>query len=188
MQQFKLIPYLRVDLHRAQFLLSNQTNQQQGVRLWLGLLSPRFAPVLLCRLAHSMQLLKLSPVAKLFSLVNFFLFGIEIASRCPIGPGLFFPHTQGTVIGAWSIGNNATIFQGVTLGATGLDMAYSEYSRPVVGNNVTIGAGAKILGNLRLDDFSCVGANAVVLSSVVAGGVAVGVPAKVVKINTFKNE
>lgn len=183
MQKFKLIPYLRLDLQRAQFLLSNQTNPQHGIKLWLGLLSPRFTPVLLCRLAHSSHLLELSPVTKLFSFINFFLFGIEIASRCPIGPGLFFPHTQGTVIGAWSIGKNAIIFQGVTLGAKELDMAYNEQSRPKVADSVTIGAGAKVLGNVTLNDFCNVGANAVVLSSVVSGGVAVGVPARVIKVN-----
>lgn len=188
MPQFKLIPYLRVDLQRAQFLLSNQTNHQQGIKLWLGLLSPRFAPVLLCRLAHSVYLLKLSPVAKLIALLNFFLFGIEIAVRCPIGPGLFFPHTQGTVIGAWSIGKNATIFQGVTLGAKELNKAYNAETRPKVADCVMIGAGAKVLGNVVLNDFCNIGANAVVLSSVIAGGVAVGVPAKVIKINTIKYE
>lgn len=188
MKQFKLTPYLHADLQRANFLLNNQTDVVHGFKLWIGLLSPRFIPVLLCRLAHSMHLLKLYPVAKLFALLNFFFFGIEIASRCPIGPGLFFPHTQGTVIGAWSIGKNATIFQGVTLGALKLDMTYDEQSRPKVADNVTMGAGAKVLGNVVLNDFCTIGANAVVLSSVAAGGLAVGVPAIVVKVNNIIND
>jgi len=137
-------------------------------------------PVLLCRLAHSFYLLKLGAVAKAVSLLNFFLFGIEIAVRCPIGRGLFLPHTQGTVIGAWSIGENATIFQGVTLGAKELDFSYNESSRPTVGDGVTIGSGAKVIGGLVLGSDSRVGANAVVLNDVAPGSVVVGIPAKVV--------
>ena len=154
-----------------------------GLRLWLGLLSPRFLPVLLCRLAHFFYLLKLGFLAKALSLLNFFLFGIEIAVRCPIGKGLFLPHTQGTVIGAWSIGENVTIFQGVTLGAREVDFSYRKSSRPTVGDNVTIGSGAKILGGLTLGSGSRVGANAVVLNDIELGMLAVGVPAKVLKQN-----
>jgi serine O-acetyltransferase len=93
---------------------------------------------------------------------------------------LFLPHTQGTVIGAWSIGENATIFQGVTLGAKDIDFSYQESSRPTVGNNVTIGAGAKVIGGLILGDYARVGANAVVLNDVASGLLAVGIPAKVI--------
>lgn len=142
------------------------------------MLAPRFLPVALCRLAHALHRWRLGPLARLVSLLNFFLFGIEIAVRCPIGPGLFFPHTQGTVIGAWSIGSNATIFQGVTLGARELDFTYTEGSRPVLGDGVTLGAGAKVLGGVVLADGVRVGANAVVIDSLPAGSVAVGVPAR----------
>jgi len=124
--------------------------------------------------------LKLGFVAKLVSLLNFFFFGIEIAVRCPIGKGLFLPHTQGTVIGAWSVGENVTIFQGVTLGAKELDFSYQESSRPTVGDGVTIGAGAKIVGGVALGSHSRVGANAVVLDDVAPGALVVGIPAKVV--------
>ena len=114
------------------------------------------------------------------SLVNFFAFGIEISIRCPIGPGLFLPHTQGTVIGAWRIGTNATIFQGVTLGAKDIDFAYSVTSRPTVGDNVTIGSGAKVLGGVQLANRTRVGANSVVLSDVPEGALAVGAPARMI--------
>jgi serine O-acetyltransferase len=140
--------------------------------------------VLLCRLAHRLFRWRLGPLAKLLSLLNFFLFGIEIAVRCPIGKGLFFPHTQGTVIGAQAIGENAIIFQGVTLGARELDFSYGVASRPLLGDNVTVGAGAKVLGPVSLGDGARIGANAVVLTSIPAGTLAVGAPARPVAPRT----
>ncbi len=178
---FRLLPYLTADLRRAHMLVNEGVEDVSNVRLWLGILSPRFMPVLLCRLAHSLHRLGLAPLAKVLALLNFFLFGIEIAARCPIGKGLFLPHTQGTVIGAWSIGDNATIFQGVTLGAKELDFSYVESSRPTVGSGVTIGAGAKVIGGVFLGMNSRVGANAVVLQDVAPGLLVVGIPAKVVE-------
>lgn len=180
-EQFRLVAFLRADLQRAQHLLSGGASGAVGVRLWLGMFSPRFIPVLLCRTAHAFYRCKLGPVAKIFSLLNFFFFGIEIAVRCPIGKGLFFPHTQGTVIGAAVIGANATIFQGVTLGAREVNFAYDLSSRPVLGNDVTIGSGAKVLGGMTIGNGARVGANSVVLSSIPAGCLAVGAPARVVR-------
>jgi serine O-acetyltransferase len=179
-EDFRLLPYLKADLCRARVVLQGSAEGVSGFRLWRGLLSPRFVPVLLCRLAHCFYRLKLGPVAKLVSLLNFFLFGIEIAVRCPIGKGLFLPHTQGTVIGAWSIGDNVTIFQGVTLGAREVDFSYQASSRPVVESGVTIGSGAKVLGGVTLGSGARIGANAVVLSHIAADSLAVGIPAKAV--------
>ena len=175
---FKLLPFLAAVLRRAQEVMNGKADE--GRRIWLGIFSPRFLPVLLCRLAYWFYCLNLEPVAKLISLMNFFMFGIEVAVRCPIGKGLFFPHTQGTVIGAWRIGTNATIFQGVTLGAREVDFSYQESSRPTLGDSVTIGSGAKVLGGVILGSGSCIGANAVVLSDVGPGLVAVGIPAKTI--------
>lgn len=179
---FKLLPYLTADLRRAQAVMHGTADGVSDLRLWLGVLSPRFIPVLLCRLSHWFYCVKLGPVAKFISLLNFFLFGIEIAARCPIGKGLFLPHTQGTVIGAWSIGENAIIFQGVTLGAREVDFSYQELSRPKVGDGVSIGAGAKVLGGLSLGSGSRIGANSVVLNDIPANSLAVGVPARVVRL------
>ena len=175
---FKLLSFLEADLRRAQEVVYGEVNE--GYLLWLGIFSPRFLPVLLCRLAHWFYCFNLEPVAKLISLLNFFTFGIEVAVRCPIGKGLFLPHTQGTVIGAWCIGANATIFQGVTLGAREVDFSYQESSRPTLGDCVTVGAGAKVLGGVILGSGSSIGANAVVLSDVGPGLVAVGIPAKTI--------
>lgn len=180
-QDFRLFNYLAADLRRSQVVMHGSSEGISNLRLWFGVLSPRFIPVFLCRIAYWFYSVNLGSFAKFISLLNFFLFGIEIAVRCPIGKGLFLPHTQGTVIGAWRIGENATIFQGVTLGARELDFSYQESSRPVVGDNVTIGSGAKILGGLTLGSGSRVGANAVVLEDIAPGMVAVGIPAKSVK-------
>ena len=177
-EDFRLVSYLAADLRRTRVVLHGTSDGVSGLRLWLGALSPRFLPVLLCRLAHGLYRLKLGPVAKVVSMLNFFLFGIEIAVRCPIGKGLFLPHTQGTVIGAWCIGENVTIFQGVTLGAKEIDFSYLESSRPTVEDGVTIGSGAKVLGGLTLGSGSRVGANAVVLRDVAPGLLVVGIPAK----------
>ena len=165
---------LREDLRRYRAVIHGQATG----KAWPALFSPRFAPVLLYRLAFAFEGCGLGFVAKIFSLCNFVIFGIEIADRCPIGPGFVLPHTQGTVIGASRVGTNVTIFQGVTLGARELDIAYNTESRPFIGDGVIIGAGAKVLGGVRLGDYSRVGANAVVLESVPAGALAAGVPAR----------
>jgi len=181
-ENFKLLSYLAADLRRAHMLISGTANRISNLRLWLGVFSPRFLPIILCRVAHWFYRRNLAPVAKLVSLLNFFLFGIEIAVRCPIGRGLFLPHTQGTVIGAWSIGDNVTIFQGVTLGAKEIDFSFEQSSRPIVGDGVTIGSGAKVLGALAIGSGSRIGANAVVLKDVPANSVAAGVPAQIVRL------
>jgi serine O-acetyltransferase len=180
---FSLRAFLAADLRRARVLLHGDSENRSGVSLWLGIFSPRFIPILLCRLAYFFYTRKFGLLAKIVSLLNFFLFGIEIAVRCPIGRGLFLPHTQGTVIGAWSIGDNATIFQGVTLGAKELDFSYTEESRPKLGDGITIGSGAKVLGGLTLGDGVRVGANSVVLSSFTDSVLLVGAPARAVNMN-----
>lgn len=152
-----------------------------ALRRWLGIFSPRFVPILLCRLAHKFHLLGLGPLARVISLMNFLLFGIEIAVRCPIGPGFFLPHTQGTVIGALRIGSNVTIYQGVTLGAREVNFGYDETLRPTIEDNVLIGAGAKIIGGLTVGKGARIGSNAVVLGSVPPNALAVGVPARITR-------
>lgn len=179
--QWSLYTLLRADLQRQYVLLRGESEvMPPSWRLWVGLVSPRFIPIFLCRLAHTLHRSHLGPLAKIVSFVNFLAFGIEIAVRCPIGPGLFLPHTQGTVIGAWRIGANATIFQGVTLGAKEIDFTYTDKSRPTLGNGVTIGSGAKVLGGITLADRVRVGANSVVLVDIPKGALAVGVPARTV--------
>ncbi|MEZ1315605.1 DapH/DapD/GlmU-related protein [Pseudomonas fluorescens] len=177
-QTAKIKYLLKADVVRQSELFGDH-RPRKGIGMYLSMLSARFLPVLLYRLSHCFYLKGMHRLAKFFSLINFLLFGIEIATACRIGPGLFFPHTHGTVIGAFSIGSNAVIYQGVTLGARDLDFTYDTEHRPVVGNDVILGAGSKILGGLSLGDRVVVAANAVVLKSFSDDLVVGGVPAKI---------
>ena len=180
---YSLIDLLRLDALRVYHLSHGaEGSSPPRLRLCFSLLSPFMVPVLFYRISHFFRLRNMRPIAKLLSCLNFFLFGIEIASSCSIGPGLFIPHPQGPVIGAWSIGSNATIFQGVTLGAKHLAFDFDRSSRPVLGNNITIGAGAKVLGGILIGSNSVVGANSVVISDVPSNCVVVGVPAKIIRV------
>ncbi len=105
--------------------------------------------------------------------------GIEIHPGAKIGKGLLIDHGMGVVIGETAeIGDNCTIYQGVTLGGTGKDVGKRH---PTLGDNVMVGAGAKILGPVTIGSGSKVAANAVVLHEVPADCTAVGIPAKVVR-------
>ena len=106
--------------------------------------------------------------------------GIEIHPGATIGKGLFIDHGTGVVIGETAIiGNNVTLFHGVTLGGTGKEKGKRH---PTIGNNVFIGSGAKILGNIIIGDNVKIGANAVILKNVPSNVTIVGVPGKIVKV------
>lgn len=142
--------------------------------------SPRFLPVVLIRLAHSLGARGWRRTADLMRFLNMVLFGLEVPTRLEIGAGLILPHTQGTVLGAARIGNNVTIFHQVTLGASTADYGYDSRLRPVVEDDVTLSVGAKVLGAVTLGKGCVVGANAVVLRDVPPGCLAVGVPARII--------
>ncbi len=106
--------------------------------------------------------------------------GIEIHPAAQIGRGLFIDHGMGVVIGETTqIGDNCTLYQGVTLGGTGKDTGKRH---PTLGNNVMVGAGAKVLGPFTVGDNARIAAGAVVLEPIPANATAVGVPARVVRI------
>lgn len=149
-------------------------------RFFQACFNPRIVPVVLLRLAESCDRRELYFFAKLFAMLNVVIFGIEVSPQVEIGGGLFLPHTVGTVIGAERIGNNCTIMQGVTLGSAEPDLNFNASTRPIVGNHVLIGAGAKIIGRVLVGDHARIGANAVVLKDVPSYSVAVGVPATIV--------
>lgn len=174
----KLKELLICDLKKARELQKLPEVNISIFYIFKKMLSPRFAPVFFYRLSHACSKHKIIILPKLFSLLNFVVFGIEISPQIEIGPGLFFPHTQGTVIGANKIGANALIFQQVTFGARELDMDFNPRLRPNVGNNVMIGSGAKILGGITIGDNSTIGANSVVITDVPAGATFAGIPAK----------
>ena len=176
--KFELIPFLTADLLRIRALSAAANIKPKSYPLWFGLFSLKFLPILICRIAYWLCLYRLKYLAKVFAFINYMVFGIEITTRCFIGPGLFLPHTQGTVIGARRIGSNATIFQSVTLGAKELDLGFNESVRPFLADNVTVGAGAKVLGGISIGDGAIIGANSVVISDVPPLHIALGVPAK----------
>jgi len=108
-----------------------------------------------------------------------FVTGIEIHPGAKIGKGLVIDHGMGVVIGETAeIGDNCTIYQGVTLGGTGKDVGKRH---PTLGDNVLVGAGAKVLGPFTIGDNTKIAANAVVLTEIPENCTAVGIPAKVVK-------
>lgn len=117
--------------------------------------------------------------ARAVSQFSRFLTGIEIHPGAKIGKGLFIDHGMGVVIGETSeIGDNCTIYQGVTLGGTGKDVGKRH---PTIGDNVMVGAGAKILGPVKIGSNSKIASNAVVIRDVPENCTAVGIPARVVR-------
>ncbi|EGT3605915.1 serine O-acetyltransferase [Clostridium perfringens] len=127
------------------------------------------------RIAHGLYKIKLFFLARLISQLGRFFTGIEIHPGAKIGKGLFIDHGMGVVIGETAeIGDNVTIYHGVTLGGTGKDKGKRH---PTIGNNVIIGCGAKILGPISIGDGAKIGANSVVLKDVPKGKTAVGIPA-----------
>ena len=136
------------------------------------------------RRAHWFYKRRMYLVARWISEFSRFRTGIEIHPGAKIGRGLFIDHGTGVVIGETTeIGENCTIYQGVTLGGTGKDKGKRH---PTIGNNVMIGAGAKILGPFKVGDNAKIAANAVVLNEVPANCTAVGVPANIVRVNGKK--
>lgn len=125
------------------------------------------------RVAHFFYKLHLRLLARAISNVGRFFTGIEIHPAAKIGKNLFIDHGTGVVIGETSvIGNNCTIYQGATLGGTGKE---HNKRHPTLGDNVIVGAGAKVLGNIKIGDNVKIGANAVVLKDVPANSTVVGV-------------
>ena len=140
----------------------------------------RFLPNVICRISRAAYVAGLPIIPNLFTYLNLLMFGLEVTPRCEIGPGVFFAHTYGTVVGGSRIGSRATIFQGVTIGSKTLEMRFDLTLRPNIGDNVVLGAGCKVLGGIHLGNGVTVGANAVVLESVEDNATVVGIPARVV--------
>ena len=123
-------------------------------------------------------------IARLISQASRRRTGIEIHPGATIGDGLFIDHGAGVVIGETAeIGNNVTLYHGVTLGGTGKDEGKRH---PTIGDNVLIGTGCKVLGPITIGANSRIGANSVVLSCIPANATAIGIPACVVRVNGSK--
>ena len=131
------------------------------------------------RVSHRLYLSKHYFSARLVSQLARFFTGVEIHPGATIGKGLVIDHGSGVVIGETAeIGDNCTLYQGVTLGGTGKDVGKRH---PTLGDGVLVGAGAKVLGPFTVSDGSKVAANAVVLKEIPENSTAVGIPARVVK-------
>lgn len=132
------------------------------------------------RIAHWFYRHNRKFLARLISQISRFLTGVEIHPAARIGKGLFIDHGMGVVIGETAeIGDNCTIYQGVTLGGTGKECGKRH---PTIGDNVMIGSGAKVLGPFTVGSNSKIAAGAVVLSEVPSDSTAVGVPARIVSM------
>lgn len=131
------------------------------------------------RVSHKLYLTKHYFSARAISQIARFFTGIEIHPGATIGKGLVIDHGMGVVIGETTvIGDNCTLYQGVTLGGTGKDHGKRH---PTLGDNVMVGAGAKVLGPFTIGDNTKIAANAVVLEEIPENSTAVGIPAKVVR-------
>jgi serine O-acetyltransferase len=160
--------------------IKSTLEKDPAAKNWLEvmLLYPSIHAIIFYRIAHFLYKRKIYFISRAISQLARFFTGIEIHPGAKIGKGLFIDHGTGVVIGETTeIGDNVTLYQGVTLGGTGKDKGKRH---PTVENDVIIGAGAKILGPIRIGAGSKIGANAVVLKDVLARATAVGIPARVI--------
>lgn len=138
-----------------------------------------FHAITIHRLSHKLYKLGLRTLPRFISQLVRFLTGIEIHPGARIGKGFFIDHGSGVVIGETTeIGDNVTIYQGVTLGGTGKEKGKRH---PTIGNSVIIGAGAKVLGSIHIGNDSKIGAGSVVLKDVPENSTVVGIPGRVIQ-------
>lgn len=167
---FKTVKY---DLEN---ILKNDPAARNKIEVFL--LYPSVHAVIYYRIANTLYKKKLFFLARVISQFARFLTGIEIHPGATIGKGFFVDHGMGVVIGETAeVGDNVTIYHGVTLGGTGKDKGKRH---PTIGNNVVIGSGAKVLGPIIIGDNCRIGANSVVLKDVPSSSTVVGIPGKIV--------
>jgi serine O-acetyltransferase len=164
---------------RADIQAALQRDPAARSRLEVVFLYPGLHAMIVHRLAHWLWVKDLRLIARCVSEINRHFTGIEIHPGASIGRGLFIDHGMGTVIGETTeIGDNVTLYQGVTLGGTGKQAGKRH---PTLGDNVVVGVGASVLGAITVGDNALVGAGSVVLRDVPAESTVVGVPAHVVR-------
>ena len=152
-------------------------------KLEVFLLYPSIHARLAHMISHFLYKKNLLFLARLISQRARFLTGIEIHPGATLGAGILIDHGMGVVIGETAeLGDRITIYHGTTLGGTGKEKGKRH---PTVGNNVVIGAGSKVLGNIKIGSNSKIGANSVVINDVPEGATVVGIPGRVVKINNI---
>ena len=147
------------------------------------LLYPGFHALLSYRIANKLKKWKIPFVPRLISQLARFFTGIEIHPGATIGDKFFIDHGMGVVIGETTIiGDNVLVYQGVTLGGTGKDQGKRH---PTIGDRVTIGAGAKVLGNITIGSDSNIGAGSVVIDDVPEHSTVVGIPGRITRQRFF---
>ena len=140
---------------------------------------PGLHALILHRIAHKLNYWKIPLIPRMISNISRFFTGIEIHPQARIGRRFFIDHGMGVVIGATTIiGDDVLLYQGVTLGGTG-----NEHGKrhPTLGNNIVVGSGAKVLGNIEIGSNSRIGAGRVVVDSVPENSTVVGVPGRIVR-------
>ncbi len=140
---------------------------------------PGLHALIMHRIAHKLNYWKIPLIPRMISNFSRFMTGIEIHPAARIGRRFFIDHGMGVVIGATTIiGDDVLLYQGVTLGGTG-----NEHGKrhPTLGDNIVVGSGAKVLGNIEIGSNSRIGAGSVVVDSVPENSTVVGIPGRIVK-------
>ncbi|NWF61196.1 MAG: serine O-acetyltransferase [Fischerella sp.] len=159
-----------------------------AARNWLEVVFcyPGLQALLFHRIAHWLYQRKIPFIPRFISQISRFFTGIEIHPGAKIGRGVFIDHGMGVVIGETAIvGDYALIYQGVTLGGTGKE---SGKRHPTLGNNVVVGAGAKVLGNIHIGNNVRIGAGSVVLRDVPSDTTVVGIPGRITRQDKVKGD
>jgi serine O-acetyltransferase len=166
---------IRRDFHAALSMDPAATSRVEVALTYAG-----FHALLFYRFAHWLWKYHIPFIPRALSQLARCVTGIEIHPGASIGSGLFIDHGMGVVIGETTeIGDNVTLFQGVTLGGTGKQRGKRH---PTLGSHVVVGAGAKVLGPITIGDYVKIGANSVVLQDVPDHSTVVGIPGRIVRI------
>ena len=172
---FDICRKINRDFHAALSMDPAATSRVEVALTYAG-----FHALLFHRFAHWLQKYRVPFIPRALSQFARFVTGIEIHPGASIGSGLFIDHGMGVVIGETAeIGDNVTLFQGVTLGGTGKQRGKRH---PTLGSHVVVGAGAKVLGPITIGDYVKIGANSVVLQDVPDHSTVVGIPGRIVRI------
>ncbi len=181
LEVFLLYPSIHFYKIRKDIEYIMENDPAARTKLEVFLLYPSIHARIAHMLSHFLYGKKMFFLARLVSQISRFFTGIEIHPGATLGAGILIDHGMGVVIGETAeLGDRITIYHGTTLGGTGKEKGKRH---PTVGNNVIIGAGAKVLGAINIGSNSKIGANAVVIKDVPEGATVVGVAANVVKIN-----